>query len=523
MQNIILAVLGVVMMTIGTYQVSPSIQKYIQAKKVDNLIEKENAVFDAVARYISIKGGVPASAQALADEGYIEQSTIDDNGWGNPITLTVNDDTGILVVNSTIDDPQAKEIYLRSWKHPIKPTNSSGDIVDKVFVIPTEILHGNEDGELSGAIVSATPPDGGKYKYWYDTSSGEAILKLSDGTTWTPVVQSGTGGGLPLATSQNTVTSTASLPTTGVEDGDIRYVYNADTKSVDTYTYYGSSWAKLGNGIGGGGSGVVVAPITPTSVLTNVTTTFVIVGKNLPSKLNFTLTDAGCSAVTIASTESASVSCSVRVKGVKTAVLSDANGTQLVSSTITASTPEYPPNTGTTASSFTGLLATNQTTSYADFDDGYYKKGQARRFVKHSNGTTLDSVTGLMWTTATLQTDGNTHQNGIYTCSNLNAKNTTTPNGFAGYTDWKAPNLSQMQSILNYGRYGQMNFNQWDDATQGYIDQFDYSAVTYWTSTDNPLNTNNAMTVHGQTGLTGQLAKTNGTGRVRCVRDARND
>jgi len=45
------------------------------------------------------------------------------------------------------------------------------------------------------------------------------------------------------------------------------------------------------------------------------------------------------------------------------------------------------------------LPKTGQTTSYVDFDDGYYQKGSpiSPRFVDNGNGTISDRVTSLMW------------------------------------------------------------------------------------------------------------------------------
>lgn len=45
------------------------------------------------------------------------------------------------------------------------------------------------------------------------------------------------------------------------------------------------------------------------------------------------------------------------------------------------------------------LPKTGQTTSYQDYDDGYYEKGSAStpRFVDNGDGTISDRITGLMW------------------------------------------------------------------------------------------------------------------------------
>jgi len=52
-----------------------------------------------------------------------------------------------------------------------------------------------------------------------------------------------------------------------------------------------------------------------------------------------------------------------------------------------------------TISSKSLLPKTGQTTSYADYDDGYFEKGSpiSPRFVDNGDGTISDRVTGLMW------------------------------------------------------------------------------------------------------------------------------
>lgn len=51
------------------------------------------------------------------------------------------------------------------------------------FVIPNEVMHGNAL-LMTGVPIQAIPPDSNIYKYWYDTSSGKAVLKLHNGTSW---------------------------------------------------------------------------------------------------------------------------------------------------------------------------------------------------------------------------------------------------------------------------------------------------------------------------------------------------
>jgi len=95
------------------------------------------------------------------------------------------------------------------------------------------------------------------------------------------------------------------------------------------------------------------------------------------------------------------------------------------------------------------LPKTGQTTSYVDYDDGYYQKGSSidPRFVDNGDGTITDSATNLMWAK-----DGNdagcnngskiTWASAITYCEGLD---------FAGHTDWRLPNIKELISIMDYG------------------------------------------------------------------------
>ena len=98
---------------------------------------------------------------------------------------------------------------------------------------------------------------------------------------------------------------------------------------------------------------------------------------------------------------------------------------------------------------------TGQTTSYAAGDDGDLEKGVAwpnPRFTDNSNGTVTDNLTGLIWLknaecfgprvwTAAL-TDANT----------LNNRECGLTDGSVE-GDWRLPNVREMQSLIDYGRY----------------------------------------------------------------------
>lgn len=247
MQALIFSVLGLLLTVITASQVSPSIINYVQSKKAESLVYKEQAIYDAINRYTAIKGSLPTSKDDLVTGGYISSAVIDDNGWGKAITFDINATTGVITIDTNIPNEMAKKAYLNSSKNFLKPVIDSDGSILSSFVIPQDILKGGLNGLANGATIGATAPNATTNKFWYDTSSGTAVLKISNGTDWVNIPNGSQG--LPTVSSTNTVNDIASLPTTNVADGDIRHVYNASSGAVDTYVYYDTGWQKY---LGGG-------------------------------------------------------------------------------------------------------------------------------------------------------------------------------------------------------------------------------------------------------------------------------
>jgi hypothetical protein len=96
---------------------------------------------------------------------------------------------------------------------------------------------------------------------------------------------------------------------------------------------------------------------------------------------------------------------------------------------------------------------TGQTTVYRAGDDGTHQKGGAwpnPRFTDHGN-TVTDEMTGLMWVkaphTVSNNSGGKTWNQAIDVGNAMNAGA-----GTFGYTDWRLPNVSEMQSLMDFGR-----------------------------------------------------------------------
>ena len=90
------------------------------------------------------------------------------------------------------------------------------------------------------------------------------------------------------------------------------------------------------------------------------------------------------------------------------------------------------------------LPDTGQITSYATGDDGELQEGvnwHSPRFTDNSDGTITESLTGLMWVRV-FATIERSWQGALDYCNNLT---------LAGYTDWRLPNIDELESLLNKG------------------------------------------------------------------------
>ena len=115
-------------------------------------------------------------------------------------------------------------------------------------------------------------------------------------------------------------------------------------------------------------------------------------------------------------------------------------------------------------------LKTGQTTSYGAGSDGDLQKGVAQAYVDNGDGTITDTNTGLMWEKKS--DDGSIHdKDNFYTWGQyfspytMNGTAVTTflaalnaGGGFAGYTDWRLPNLTELESIRNLGTLSPATF-----------------------------------------------------------------
>jgi len=83
--------------------------------------------------------------------------------------------------------------------------------------------------------------------------------------------------------------------------------------------------------------------------------------------------------------------------------------------------------------------------------DGELRRGAPLAYADNGNGTVTDLNTGLVW--EKLSDDGTVHdKDNTYTWANAFTGHVAALNAasFAGYTDWRLPNVRELQSIVNY-------------------------------------------------------------------------
>lgn len=130
---------------------------------------------------------------------------------------------------------------------------------------------------------------------------------------------------------------------------------------------------------------------------------------------------------------------------------------------------------------------TGQTSGYRSGDNGDLQPGAAwpdPRFVDNGDGTVIDNLTGLEWIRSPHLLSGNTGpmewNNAIDFCNDLN---------YSARSDWRLPNIREIESLLNYGSgswgdepYEWLNSNE--TPFVGVKDDAYWSSTPYFTSVD---------------------------------------
>ncbi len=137
--------------------------------------------------------------------------------------------------------------------------------------------------------------------------------------------------------------------------------------------------------------------------------------------------------------------------------------------------------------------------------DGELRKGVQRIYTDNGDGTVTDEQTGLMW--EKLCADGSIHDvRTYYTWDDAFAVKVATLNsggGFAGYTDWRVPNVNELQSLVNYKRYHPAVspvFDGWCPTSCTVLTCSCTNSSGYWSSSTDVANPTHAWSVNFNAG-----------------------
>ncbi len=260
-----------------------------------------------------------------------------------------------------------------------------------------------------------------------------------------------------------------------------------------------------------------ITSLSPKSVNLNESTTFTILGENLPDTIVMTLQDGEREAVNYISSLKATILCTPKASGQKDFYIKNKSQGEAINSEVILKVQVDTSTPSISSSEFLGTLATGQTKSYQDGDDGYYQKGRTRNFTRGS-GIVTDHLTGLQWQNEYPNNNGEVAKKSWVTQANWNAYNYDDTSGdtattycqnleLGGYSDWRLPSVDELLSILDNGKYDPIISNIFKKTT----------SENYWSSTSFASDTYYAWVVDFYSGYTYYYYKRYSY-YVRCVR-----
>ncbi len=159
------------------------------------------------------------------------------------------------------------------------------------------------------------------------------------------------------------------------------------------------------------------------------------------------------------------------------------------------------------------VLKTGQTTSYAQFDDGFYQMGKARSYSRSAAGVVADHTTGLEW-----QDDVDSVQKPWVTQKNYDNGNYDDTSGDTATTycrdltldggGWRLPSIKELETLVDSSK---------DDPSVAENVFHRISSSGYWSTATYADYTSSAWVVHFSYGNSGSYTK-DSNGYVRCVR-----
>ncbi len=138
--------------------------------------------------------------------------------------------------------------------------------------------------------------------------------------------------------------------------------------------------------------------------------------------------------------------------------------------------------------------------------DGFYQAGcpAANRFVDNRDGTVTDHCTGLMWQKDTAEMDGDgaitlqdevDWQHALWYCDHLE---------LGGYSDWRLPNVRELQSLVDYGRVDPAIDPIFGAISEGTFGRY---SERYCTSTTHLRTPDDVWVIGFRTGITSDTQK----------------
>ena len=158
------------------------------------------------------------------------------------------------------------------------------------------------------------------------------------------------------------------------------------------------------------------------------------------------------------------------------------------------------------------LPDTGQTTVYnsgGGDDASYIKPNPQMAYIDNGDGTVTDKYTGLMWMKCSIGQTGSSCSGSASTFNWSSAISTCEALNFAGYSDWRLPNMKELFSLIKF-----------EGSSGPYIDTTYFPNTVsnyYWTSTTYLPTTTAAMYVNFNSGDVNYYFKTSNF-YVRCVR-----